>query len=248
MSVKPDTALIIISSAAAQGSRMRNLQALMLLSLGCGGGKANQAEGVELGIEVCAPGRGGFSATITNPYFPQPVGQKLVLEGDGARVEITALAEIEVVAGVETRVIHEYETEDGELVEQSWNYFAQAADGTVCYFGERVDIYAGGKVVGHDGQWRADEPGFVPGIQMPAAPMAGTYHAQERAPGVAEDYANVVATGRSVTVPVGTFVETLSVEEWSPLEPGAKSYKSYAAGVGILDDDGAVLVEIQEAP
>jgi len=225
--------------------RLRRIAGLAAVLGGCGSPEKNQAEGVEISIAVCAPANGGFSATITNAFFPQPVGQKLVLEGGGARVEITALAETEVVAGVETRVVHEYETEDGELVEQSWNYFAQASDGTVCYFGERVDIYEGGKVVAHDGQWRADEAGFEAGIQMPAAPMAGTYHAQERAPGVAEDYANIVAIGKTVNGPTGTYTETVITEEWSPLEPGSKSHKAYAADVGILDDDGAVLVEIQ---
>jgi len=212
---------------------------------GCGSPEKNQAEGVEISIAVCAPANGGFSSTITNRFFPLPVGQKLVLAGDGARVEITALPETEIVAGVETRVVHEYETEGGVLVEQSWNYFAQASDGTVCYFGERVDIYENGKVVAHDGQWRADEPGFEAGIQMPAVPMAGTYHAQEHAPGVAEDYANIVATGKSVQGPTGMYTETVITEEWTPLEPGGKSHKAYAADVGLLDDDGAVLVEIQ---
>jgi hypothetical protein len=230
--------------------RTMKLFAIGLL-VGCGGGDTNQAAGTELDISVCAASNGAaaFSADITNRFFPMPVGQKLVLEGGGERVEITALAETEVVAGVTTRVVQEYETEHGVLVEQSWNYFAQAADGTVCYFGERVDIYEGGSVTSHEGQWRADDQrGFAPGIQMPAAPAAGTYHAQERAPGVAEDYANIVQLGKPVSVPAGMYAETVIVEEWSPLEPGSKSHKAYAAGVGILDDDGAVLVEIQGAP
>ena len=210
--------------------------------LGCGASKSNQAEGVELSTAVCETGARG--PNVDNRFFPLPVGQKWVLEGGGARVEITVLPEVEMVGDVPTRVVHEYETEGGVLVEQSWNYFAQTSDGTVCYYGEKVDIYEGGAVVDHEGQWRADQMGFKPGIQMPAAPMAGTYHAQEIAPGVAEDYANIVALGRSVTVPAGTYTETLSTEEWSPLEPGHKSRKAYAAGVGLLDDNGAVLVEI----
>jgi hypothetical protein len=80
---------------------------------------------------------------------------------------------------------------------------------------------------------------------MPADPRPGTYHAQEVAPGVAEDYANLVARGERITVPYGTFTDTLRTEEWSPLEPGAISPKSYAAGVGLLDDDGAVLTSVE---
>ena len=132
------------------------------------------------------------------------------------------------------------------LVEQSWNDFAQAPDGTVCYFGEKVDIYEGGVVVAHDGQWRA-EGGFLAGIQMPADPMAGTYHAQEVAPGVAEDFANIVARNKPMAVPYGSFTDTVHTSEWTPLEPGHLSTKSYAAGVGLLDDNGAVLIAI-EAP
>lgn len=220
---------------------------LLLLFAACGDPDPNQALGVELSIDVCASTAGPFSANITNRYFPMPVGQMLILEepgGAGSRVAITSLAETETVAGVVTRVIHEYETEDGVLVEQSWNYFAQAADGTVCYFGERVDIYEGGVVVAHDGQWRADEGGFLPGIQMPPEPAAGTYHAQERAPGVAEDYANIVAIDELITVPQGTYTDTVRTSEWTPLEPGHLSGKSYAAGVGLLDDNGALLTAI----
>lgn len=216
---------------------------LAVVAGACGAGEKDQSEGTPLDISVCGPGN-TFSPDITNRFFPQPVGQKLVLEGGGARVEISALGETEVVGGVVTRVVHEYETEGGELVEQSWNYFAQAADGTVCYFGERVDIYEGGVVVAHDGEWRADQAGYQAGIIMPAQPAAGTYHAQERAPGIAEDYANIVEIGRRVSVPAGTFEDTVITDEWSPLEPGAKSHKAYAAGVGLLDDNGAVLVEI----
>jgi len=221
---------------------MRKAITVIVLLAGCGSSKSNQGEGVELSTAICETGP--FSATVTNPYFPLPVGQKLVLEGGGERIEITVLNEIEMVGSVPTRVVHEYETAGGVLVEQSWNYFAQASDGTVCYYGEKVDIYEDGVVVEHEGQWRADEGGFKPGIQMPAAPMAGTYHAQEIAPGVAEDYANIVALGQPVSGPTGSYSETLLVEEWSPLEPGQKSHKAYAAGVGLLDDNGAVLVEI----
>jgi hypothetical protein len=44
---------------------------------------------------------------------------------------------------------------------------------------------------------------------MPADPRPGTYHAQEVAPGVAEDYANIVVRGERITVPYGTFTDTL---------------------------------------
>ena len=82
----------------------------------------------------------------------------MILEGeeDGAviRVEIRVLDEIVTVAGVETRVVEERETEDEELIEVSRNFFAQARDGTVCYFGEDVDFLEDGEVVCPLHRWR----------------------------------------------------------------------------------------------
>ncbi len=61
------------------------------------------------------PSSGGFTTSSTNSYFPLVVGSELILEGkeDGAtiRVEIRVLDEIELVAGVDTRVVEERETE-----------------------------------------------------------------------------------------------------------------------------------------
>ena len=62
----------------------------------------------------------------------------------------------ELVDGVLTREVVEREKEDGELVEISYNYFAHCREtGDVWYFGEDVDDYEGGVIVGHGGAWRA---------------------------------------------------------------------------------------------
>jgi hypothetical protein len=196
--------------------------------------------GGELDIAVCAPGAAPFSASITHPFFPMPVGARWVLvgESDGAplRVVITALADTAVVAGVTTRVIEEREWEDGELVEVSRNFFAQAGDGTLCYYGEDVDDYEAGQVVGHDGAWRAGVDGALPGILLPAMPQVGQRFRQEVAIGVAEDRAEQVAANEPVTIGLGTFTDTIRYEERSPLDSGT-SEKIYGRGVGLLVDD-----------
>jgi hypothetical protein len=202
-----------------------------------------------LQVEVCDPAAGPFSLTIDNPYFPLPVGRHLVLDGmEGATVvhlEITVQDLTEDVAGVTTRVLEERESADGELVEVSRNFFAQAPDGTVCYFGEDVDIYEGGVIVGHDSAWRADGADNRPGIMMPPAPAIGVSYPQEVAPGIAEDMAEIVGIGESLTVPAGTFTDTVRTDEWTPLEPGVVEGKWYVRDVGLTVDDTLNLTSFQ---
>jgi hypothetical protein len=199
---------------------------------------------VKLDIALCSPDRGGFTLASTNPFFPLQVGRRWVLDGKEGGVpvhlEIEVLQATVVVAGVTTHVIEERESHGGELVEDSRNFFAEAGDGTVCYFGEAVDIYESGQIVSHEGSWRADEPGNRPGIMMPADPHAGVKFQMEGAPGVAEDEGTIVGTGK-VTVPAGTFTETIRVRELNRLD-GSRDEKVYAANVGILIDPPVVLV------
>jgi len=194
----------------------------------------------ELDIAVCDPANGPFSNVIDNEFFPYPVGTVYVLEEEGgARVEISALDETELVSGVSTRVIEEREWEGGELAEVSRNFFAQASDKTVCYFGEEVDDYKNGEIVGHGGAWRADEGENKAGIIMPGTPLVGQSYQQEVAPGVAMDSARHEAMNETFTTPFGTFVDVLLVQE----QPS--STKRYQRGFGLIYDDGAVLTEIR---
>lgn len=221
------------------------LVVFLLLGCGDGGGGSSVEEDVcpetNLDIAVCDPVAGGpFSLIIDNEFFPLVVGTQLVLEGveDGEtiRLEITVLDETEDVAGVTTRVFEEAEFVDGELAEISRNYFVQTADGTVCYFGEDVDIYEGGVVVSHEGQWRAGENGNLPGIFMPSIPDIGMVFSNEFAPGVAEDQAEVIALGEEIDVPAGIFDDTLTVEECNPLEDAERDIKVFVRGIGIAID------------
>jgi hypothetical protein len=229
------------------------LIALTLSPLGCGsddedGPPASATQtpaviptptaGLALDVSICAPDAGPFSATIDNPFFPLPVGAEWVLvgesEGSVVRVVVTSLAATETVAGVTTRVVEEREWEDDALVEVSRNFFAQNADGTVCYYGEDVDIYEDGEIVSHDGAWRAG-PSAQPGIFMPGDPRVGQTFKQEIAPGIAEDEAELVAAGETVEVDFGTFTDTIRFSEFNPLD-GGTSEKIYARGVGLIVD------------
>ena len=211
-----------------------------------GGGGGGCPE-TNLSISVCDPSAGPFSLLINNPFFPLFVGDELVLEGEddeGTFLEIiiTVLDETEIVAGVTTRVVEEAESEDGEIVEISRNFFAQAPDGTVCYFGEDVDDYEDGEIVGHEGEWRAGENGNLPGIIMPGNPQVGQIFQQESAPGIAEDQAEIVAMGETIDVPAGEFSDTLTTLDCNPMENGAIDEKVYVEDIGLAIDEDAELV------
>jgi hypothetical protein len=211
---------------------------------------------------ACAPSN-TFTTTIDNPYFPLPVGQRWVYQGkeqgETIGLRITVLNRTERFtfgsSTVTTRVVEELEwvdadgdgrvDRDEELIEVSRNYFAQVQSGpyagTVCYFGEEVDIYENGEIVSHEGAWRADAPGNAPGIYMPASPEEGMTFQQENAPGVAEDTATIVKVGRTVTVPAGTFQNAIVVRDFNPLD-GSRGTKVYAPGVGLVVDGPLELI------
>jgi hypothetical protein len=213
--------------------------------------------GTPLDPALCSPNQ-SFSTTITNSYFPLPVGRRWVYQGreQGQTIglRITVLNQTERLRfggrSITTRVVEEVEWFDtnangvidaGEpLIEVSRNFFAQAANGTVCYFGEEVDIFNEDGTISHEGAWRADAPGNAPGIFMPANPQVGMTFQQENAPGVAEDTATIIRSG-SYTVRAGTFPTTITVRDFNPLD-GSKSTKVYAAGTGLIADGPLELI------
>jgi hypothetical protein len=218
-----------------------------------------RASSTQLDLALCAPRLNTFTLDIDNTYFPLSVGQEWVYrgneQGQTIGLRITVLNETESFYSgrrtVTTRVVEELEWEDANanglvdadetLIEVSRNFYAQTQDGTVCYFGEDVDIYEGGVVVSHEGAWRADDRGNAPGIFMPADPQPGMTFQQEAAPGIAEDTATVVRRGRTVTVPAGAFTDTITVRDFNPLD-GSRGTKIYAPGVGLIVDGPLDLV------
>jgi hypothetical protein len=147
---------------------------------------------------------------------------------------------------VTARVVEERETEDGELVEISRNFFANCwASRDVYYFGEDVDIYEDGKVVSHDGAWLAGRHGAQPGIVMPEDGfIVGSRYYQELAPDVALDRSEHKRAGFSMQLPAGKFDNCLEVKETTPLEPDSVGTKIYCRGVGLVKDDDLELTAI----
>ena len=187
---------------------------------------------------------GELVTTGRNPYFILEPGYVLALEDGKTRLLITVLGETLRIDNVETRVVEERETVNGELVEISRNFFALSTrTNAVFYFGEDVDMYKNGKIVNHEGAWRAGENGARFGLAIPGLPLLAAKYYQEIAPGVAMDRAEIVGLDETVKTPAGEFSGVLKVAETTPLEPGVRELKYYARGVGLVMDGTLRLVK-----
>lgn len=184
------------------------------------------------------------STNITgNDFFPLTAGRTLIYEGedeDGAviRVEEEYTDVTKVIMGVTCVTVIAKEYEDGELVEDTDDWYAQDMSGNVWYFGEESEEIEDGVVVSTEGSWEAGVAGALPGILMLANPIEGLWYRQEYWENEAEDVAQVLSLNASVTVPFGSFSDCLQTAEWNPLEPGIVEHKFYAAGVGLLKAQG----------
>jgi hypothetical protein len=189
-----------------------------------------------------------FTSTGKNSYFVLEPGYQVVLEGeeDGKKLQLvmSVLNETKIVDGVETRVVEEKETEGGNLIEVSRNYFAICnPTNNAIYFGEDVDMYENGNIVSHEGAWLAGQNSAKAGMSMPGKIEVGLKYYQEIAPGVAEDRAEIVSVNDTLDTPAGTFSNVLKTEETNPLKPGEKEFKLYAPGIGLIQDEALKLVK-----
>ena len=152
---------------------------------------------------------------------------------------------------VECACLEEWEIEDGEIVEISLNYFAQADDGTAYYFGETVDIYEDGEIVSHEGSWLVGGPGpgdpaetataDDPAVFMPANPEIGDVWKPEDLPDDdIEEFVEAIKFRKKLQTPVEKFKDVLKVEETNP----DIEHKWYAADVGFVKgkEQGEILM------
>lgn len=182
---------------------------------------------------------GDFVDEITNPYFPLEPGTTFIYEGESegtpTREVMTVTDDTKVILGVTTTVVYHLAYEDGVLIEETFDWFAQDVDGNVWYFGEDTKEFdENGNVISTEGSWEAGVDGAEPGIIMLANPKKGAKYAQENAPDVAEDMAQVIGFEDSLCVEYGCFEDVLVTKEWTPLERGVVEHKYYAQGVGFI--------------
>jgi hypothetical protein len=182
---------------------------------------------------------GNFVDVVDNPYFPLQPGTTFIYEGESEGVanrEVVIVAkETKEILGVTTTVVHAQAFEDGVLIEDTFDWYAQDEDGNVWYFGEDTkELDENGNVISTEGSWEAGVDGAEPGIIMLADPKKGDKYQQENAPDIAEDMAQVIGFEDSLCVQYGCFENVLVTKEWTPLERGVVEYKYYAQGVGFI--------------
>ena len=178
-----------------------------------------------------------FVSTIDNPFWPMAVGSRWVYretdaEGTDQQVEVTVTEDTKEIIGITATVVHDVVSEDGDIVEDTLDWYAQDAAGNIWYLGEDTKEYENGKVVSTEGSWTAGVDGAQPGIVLPAEPAVGMAYRQEYYAGQAEDAAEVLSLDEHVDVPFGSFDDVLLTKDFTPLDPEAVENKYYARGVG----------------
>jgi hypothetical protein len=211
---------------------------LALVGSACGDGSEDEP--------VIDPGDGGNYSTaldpanfvdrIDNPFLPLLAGSRWLYESDDGseQIEVVVLAETRDVLGITATVVHDVVSEDGEVIEDTYDWYAQDREGNVWYLGEDSKEIEEGEVVSTHGSWEAGVNGAEPGIVMHANPRVGVGYRQEFYQGEAEDLAEVQRLDGEATTPFGTFDGLLVIEEWNPLEPDVVEHKYYASGVGVV--------------
>lgn len=232
---------------------------LVLLATGCKDDSVSVENPIDMPYSVTIDPEDFINENITgNTFFPIQTGRTLVYEGedeDGAqiRVEETFTGDTKVILGVTCIIVNAKEYEDGELIEDTFDWYAQDNQGNIWYFGEDSNEIEDGEVVSKEGSWEAGKDGALPGIIMFNNPLPGVWYRQEYWENEAEDVAQILSLDETVTVPLGTYENSLQIAEWNPLEPGIVEHKFYAPQIGLIravkvegEDGFEDLVEIND--
>lgn len=214
------------------------LTALSLLFAACGGNeKASRPYELPRGSAPVELDPNDFVARIDNPYWPMAPGSKWVYretapDGTKQRVVVEVSDRTKTILGIAATVVHDRVLEDGELVEDTWDWYGQDKRGGLWYLGEDTTEFENGKAASKEGSWEAGVRGAQPGLIIPPDPEVGMAYRQEYLQGEAEDQGRVLSLDERAQVPFGSFEHLLKTEDTTPLEPDVVEHKFYAKGVG----------------
>ena len=178
-----------------------------------------------------------FVAEIDNPYWPMAPGSKWTYretdgEGKEQRIVVTVTDRKKTILGIEATVVHDRVTEEGEIVEDTDDWYAQDKWGGLWYLGEDTTEFENGKPVNTGGSWEAGVDGAQAGLIIPPNPEVGMSYRQEYYAGEAEDRGEILSLDAQAKVPFGSFDGLLKTKDTTPLEPNVLEHKFYAKGVG----------------
>lgn len=202
-----------------------------------------------------------FTAEIDNPFFPMVAGTRWTYretDSEGQKLDVVVVATTDtkkLANGITARVVRDTVSLKGDIIEDTFDWYAQDAQGNVWYMGEDTAEFEDGKVSSTAGSFEAGVDGALPGIAMLAGPRLGVQYRQEYYQGEAEDNAEVLSTTEMAEVPLGHFDDVLLTKETVTIEPDALEYKLYGRGIGellALDVSGGSgrqeLVKMDQAP
>jgi hypothetical protein len=179
----------------------------------------------------------GKPTPITNPLHPTSDVKQVIMGGHvddkPFRTEVTLLPETKPIEWggktVDTAVIKYVAYLDGRIHEVALDWYAQADDGSVWYFGEDVFNYEDGKVADTEGTWIASDETPAAMI-MPAKPAVGNVYRPENAPGVVFEEVRVEKIDQTVAGPSGDISGAIEVMELHM--DGTNEGKVFAPGYG----------------
>ena len=183
-----------------------------------------------------------FVDSVTNIYFPLHPGTIHTYQSpteDGLEtIVVTVLSETKIVAGVKCTVVSDIVSIDGQVIEDTNDWFAQDKEGNVWYMGEDVSNYEDGVFEDNEGSFEAGVDGAKPGIIMLAHPVLEMPYRQEYYFNYAEDWGKVIALNVTVSTTYGTFDNCLKTADWNALEPNEPmEFKYYAPDVGMVKEE-----------
>ena len=186
-----------------------------------------------------------------NPLLPLIPGRIFTYEAeteDGLEtIVLTITYDTREVAGVPCIVVRDTVTVEDELVEDTFDWYAQDKDGNVWYFGELSMSFEDGELESLEGSWETGKDDAKPGIVMLADPRVGDVYRQEYLLGEAEDMGRVLGLDETVELEIGTFEGCLKTADYLPIEPDALEHKFYAPNVGLVyevDPDSGETLEL----
>jgi hypothetical protein len=191
-----------------------------------------------------------------NPWFPLRVGNRWSYAGGGEKIEVEVLDETKEIEGVTCVVVRDRVEEDGDVIEDTDDWFGQRKNGTVDYCGEisqSFELFEGDdpevpELVSLEGSWKTGVDGARNGTIFPAQPLVGAVYRQEFAPGTAEDVAEVLSTtyafGRDARLDAHvpralarllcSAADCVVTAETNPFDPDVLERKYYARGIGLF--------------